>query len=511
MGLSPVPRRLCLLCAAGVPALDHIFTIVMENQSSSHIAGNSAAPFINALISQNALAANYTAVAHQASPTTLPATRLAPRSGQLAASARRSGASNIADTVQASGRTWKTYQESMPGPCFTGDSYPYMQKHDPFIYYNDIRTNPARCANIVPLTNLASDLASTATTPNFAFITPNLCNDMHDCPIATGDQWLSQTVPAILKSPAFTRQKSLLLLTWDEDEGSGANQVVTLMLGSGAPAGFRSTVAYTHYSLLKTIEASWNLPALTAQDAAAPPMSDFFGLSPTPPASCTVALPPRTSIAGYWWHPRTGACSPTDPPSFRVDRLNPSQPANRRSRGNAGWCAATKVSSPTEGSSPTATPPSAGRRRASNSPIVGMASIPGPARWKATGRSPLTEASSTTVPPSSSGRRAPSDSTGRLSAWRRRQTGRATGWSPPTEGSSASATLASSAQWAVSQRTSPIVGMVGTPDGAGYWEVAADGGIFSFGDARFLGSTGSVHLNQSIVGMASTTDGRGCW
>jgi hypothetical protein len=59
----------------------------------------------------------------------------------------------------------------------------------------------------------------------------------------------------------------------------------------------------------------------------------------------------------------------------------------------------------------------------------------------------------------------------------------------------------------------PIVGMAATPDGHGYWLVASDGGIFSFGDAQFYGSTGAIHLSQPVVGMASTPDGRatGWW
>jgi acid phosphatase len=162
-------------------------------------------------------------------------------------------ATSIADRITASGRTWKSYEESMPAPCFVGDAYPYAQKHDPFIYFNDIRTT-AQCNNIVPYSTLGSDLA--ATTPNYAFITPNLCDDTHDCAITTGDQWLSQNVPAILQSPAFTQQKSALFITYDEDENE-ANQVLTIVITNAevnVPAGYRSSVAYNHYSLLRTIE-----------------------------------------------------------------------------------------------------------------------------------------------------------------------------------------------------------------------------------------------------------------
>ena len=94
---------------------------------------------------------------------------------------------------------------------------------------------------------------------------------------------------------------------------------------------------------------------------------------------------------------------------------------------------------------------------------------------------------------------------------RRRPTARATGWSPPTAASSPSATPGSTARWAASRSTPPVVGMAGTPDGKGYWEVASDGGIFTFGDAGFYGSMGGQPLNAPVVGMAATPDGRGYW
>ena len=99
--------------------------------------------------------------------------------------------------------------------------------------------------------------------------------------LRTGDQWLSHAVPAILNSPAYQNQNSLVLITWDEDD-NGGNQVATLVLAKGVQPGFRSGVAYDHYSLLKTVEASWGLAPLTSNDSSASPMSDFFGSTPSP-------------------------------------------------------------------------------------------------------------------------------------------------------------------------------------------------------------------------------------
>jgi acid phosphatase len=272
--------------AASPPQLDHIFTIVMENHNYGTILANTTeAPYTNSLIARYSLAANYAAVAHPSLPNYLALTGGSTYGITTDCTDCFVTATSIADRITASGRTWKAYQESMPAPCFVGDSYPYAQKHNPFVYFNGIRTS-SECNKDVPYSSLASDLASASTTPNYAFITPNLCNDTHDCPIATGDQWLSQNVPLILQSPAFTQQNSALFITYDEDD-NGTNQVATIVITNSTnnvPAGYRSGVAYTHYSLLKTVEWAWGLAPLTGNDTAAQPMADFFGAAPLTPA-----------------------------------------------------------------------------------------------------------------------------------------------------------------------------------------------------------------------------------
>ena len=273
VGASPAPAE----AAGTVPAFDHIFTIVMENHSYGQIIGSGSAPYINSLAAKYGLATNYFAVAHPSLPNYLALTGGSTFGITSDCTTCFVNAPNIAkDRVETSGRSWKAYMESMPRACFVGDSYPYMQKHDPFIYYNDIRTNAAECNKVVPYTNLATDLKSTSTTPNYAWITPNMCDDMHDCSVSTGDTWLKNNVPAILNSAAFTAQNSLLMITWDEDNSSSGNHVATLVIAKSVPAGFRSGVHYTHYSLLRTVESAWGLSPLTGNDGGASPMSDFF-------------------------------------------------------------------------------------------------------------------------------------------------------------------------------------------------------------------------------------------
>jgi acid phosphatase len=260
-----------------VPAFDHIFVIVMENHSASQVIGSADAPFINELAASYGLAANYTAVSHPSLPNYLALTGGSTFGLSTDCTGCFQNAPNIAvDRVAASGRDWRAYMESMPSAAFVGDAYPYMQKHDPFVYYDNIRTDPGQFANVVPCTQLAKDLSALGSTPSFGWITPDMTHDMHDGTVAQGDTWLSAAVPALLSTDAFTRRRSLLLITWDENDDSPGNQVATLVIAQGVPAGFKSQVPYSHYSLLRTIETAWGLAPLTANDAAATAMSDFF-------------------------------------------------------------------------------------------------------------------------------------------------------------------------------------------------------------------------------------------
>jgi acid phosphatase len=184
----------------------------------------------------------------------------------------------LGDTLEAKGLTWKAYEESMPSPCYLTASGNYAPKHNPPVYFDDIRTNTTRCnSHDVAYTSLAADLASASSTPNFSFLTPDLCGDMHNCSISTGDTWLSNNVPPILNSPACTVDKCLVVLTWDEDNSTQGNQVLTIFAGSAAKTGgVVSAVSYNHFSLLRTIEYIFGLPTLTSNDAAASPMTDLL-------------------------------------------------------------------------------------------------------------------------------------------------------------------------------------------------------------------------------------------
>jgi hypothetical protein len=137
---------------------------------------------------------------------------------------------------------------------------------NPFIYFNSIRLNTARCErSIVPLTQLEKDLSANQL-PNFAYIAPNLCNSGHDCSVETADNWVGSIVTELQNSPALG-ENSLIIVTFDEGVEQNykidtSGEITTILISPLARQGFVDPTRYSHYSLLKTILSAWNLPEL---------------------------------------------------------------------------------------------------------------------------------------------------------------------------------------------------------------------------------------------------------
>jgi hypothetical protein len=269
-----------------IPRFSHVFIIVMENEQYDRIIGNTgSAPYINSLAQQYAVAANYYGIVHPSLPN-----YIALASGDTQGITSNCtdcfvDAANIVDQLEAAGKTWKAYMESMPSPCFVGDSGKlYRQKHNPFIYFDNIRNNPARCDKIVPFEQFDADLQAGAL-PDYVWITPNMCNSIHDCSLNTGDDWLQTWVSKILASPAW-RQDGVLFLTFDESNASDdtsccmyamGGHILTMVISPLARPAYQSPIFYDHYSLLRTIEEAWGMPLLNkASCDCSTPMSDFF-------------------------------------------------------------------------------------------------------------------------------------------------------------------------------------------------------------------------------------------
>jgi phospholipase C len=262
---------------ATLPTPEHIVVIVEENKPIDKVLAADDVPYLNSLASTYAVASNYAAITNPSLPNYIAltsGTTAGISSDCLPAECGSLDVPNLASRVEGSGRNWRMYGEGMPEPCGRTNSGDYAVKHIPFVYYRDVVADAAECGrHVVPYSQLAADLAQDAL-PDLVFITPDLCNDMHDCPVATGDRWLAQEVPKILGSPAFAGN-SLLVVTFDEGTTSD-NQVATVFAGPAARRGASSAAAYSHYALLHTIEALWGLEPMTENDRNAPVMRDLL-------------------------------------------------------------------------------------------------------------------------------------------------------------------------------------------------------------------------------------------
>jgi hypothetical protein len=181
-------------------------------------------------------------------------------------------APNLVDTLRRAGKTWKTYAEGLPTAGFTGPfAGRYAKKHDPLLYFEDVAARPQRLRRIVPLTAFARDLAAHAL-PDFSLVVPDLCHDMHDCPVSTGDAWLGAFLRPLLRSGDLAH--GVVYVVFDEGTGDagGGGRVPALVVGPDVRPGARSDVPLDHYSLLRTIEDAWHLPPLGRSGAARPIM-----------------------------------------------------------------------------------------------------------------------------------------------------------------------------------------------------------------------------------------------
>lgn len=276
--LTPSPAQKPL-----VPNFAQIVIVVFENKEFGTVIGSSQMPYFNKLAQENTLLTQYYAIRHPSLPNYL--ALIGGDTFGITSDCEQCyiNAQSLPDLIEVSGRTWKAYQEDLPTPCFLGSHGNYAQKHNPFIYFDSIRTDAQRCQNsIVPLTQLDTDIAA-GVLPNFIFITPNECNDAHSCDLNIADSWLEQFNQKLLPALEATQQPYLLILTWDEGQGNhsccglpetAGGRVATILISPQAKNGFQDDTPYTHYSLLKTIASAWTLPALGyAADASNPIIS----------------------------------------------------------------------------------------------------------------------------------------------------------------------------------------------------------------------------------------------
>src|SRR5215470_7658762 len=169
-------------CSTGVafaqttPPLGHVVVVALENHSSSDVVGSSSMPYYNSLINQYGLAQNFIANAHGSFPdyAMLTTGELITQAGWGLPDDFPVSIDNLVRELNAAGKTWKVYAESIPSIGYTGgDSYPYAKRHNPFAYMSDVLNSSAQAGRIVPFSQFASDLAAN-TLPDFSFVVPSL-------------------------------------------------------------------------------------------------------------------------------------------------------------------------------------------------------------------------------------------------------------------------------------------------------------------------------------------------
>jgi len=215
---------------------------------------------------------------------------------------------NLVDRLEAAGLSWKAFAEDSSGSGTCGFMPPRSGDHYPFIDFSDMKTS-ARCANMLTTTSPLDPEFLAAingvTLPNYVWLTPNDSDNMHSSSITIGDSYLAALVPLILSSRMFTTQNAALFIVFDEGNdfcptgNSKSDCVVAEWAGPAVKKAYSSTTSYNHYSYLSTLEANWNLASLTANDASAPPMTEFFGTSPPPTLSASFTYSPSSPQTGH--------------------------------------------------------------------------------------------------------------------------------------------------------------------------------------------------------------------
>jgi len=275
-------------CSSPSGAIQNVFVIVMENHNWSSIKGSSSAPYINnTLLPMGAHAEKYSNVPgiHPSEPNYLwmeAGTNFGILNDNAPSSNHQGTTAHLVTQLQNAGITWKSYQEGISGTsCPLTDSGKYAPKHNPMVFFDDVTKNASNCiAHVRPYTELATDL-NNGTVPRYSFITPNLCNDMHDvfgCPsfdsVANGDKWLAAEVPKILNSATF-KNGGALFITWDESEG-GDVPIGMIALSPKAKKSYSNTINYTHGSLLRTMQEIFGVTPLLGDAANQSDLSDLF-------------------------------------------------------------------------------------------------------------------------------------------------------------------------------------------------------------------------------------------
>jgi acid phosphatase len=235
---------------AGVPPLEHVIVVVMENKNADRVVDPATCPFTAKLASEWTRISSSYAITHPSQPNYLAlwaGSTLKVTSNDCPPRGSPFQAENLGHALEAAGKTWRAYSEDLPSAgssaCFARGKL-YTRKHEPWTHFGNLDHRNER-----PYGDLAADIANHRL-PDLAFVVPNNCHNTHDCPVSHGDAWLAKELPAMIQAVG---RRGLVVLTWDEDDHRAKNRILTVFAGPAAKPGNVSTRRITHYTLLRTL------------------------------------------------------------------------------------------------------------------------------------------------------------------------------------------------------------------------------------------------------------------
>ena len=261
-----------------IPAFKNVFIVLEENTNYSNVIGNKSMPYINSLASTYGLATQYYSNTHPSIGNYFMLT-----TGQIITNndsyTGTVKVDNVVRHLLTAGKTWKAYEEDLPHAGYTmPDVGNYARRHCPLSYLSDVIGSKTQILNLVPFTEFATDLAN-GSFPQYSFITPNLCNDAHDCSLATADTWLKTNIDPLVKSSDF-QNGGLLIIVFDEsgsDNTHGGGKVAWIAVSPEfSKAGYQSTTLYQHQNTLRLMMEGLGLTTYPGKAKKASNMSEFF-------------------------------------------------------------------------------------------------------------------------------------------------------------------------------------------------------------------------------------------
>ena len=250
---------------------------MFENRDASQVLKNPSASIFRRLAERYATLERYDAVAHPSLPNYLALVSGSTHGIRSDCTGCILHARSLADTLAAHSLTWKTYVEHLPPTQdVTHLRSPAVKARIPFLFFHDVLSSPQRVRDIVPLAEFDRDLRARRL-PSFSLVIPDLCNDMHNCPVRTGNRWLTRFARALLLPDKV--RGSVVFIVFDEGRAwhrqGGGGRVAAIVAGPLVRRDSGSAIPLNHYSLLRTIEQAWRLPLL-GRSASAQPITGIW-------------------------------------------------------------------------------------------------------------------------------------------------------------------------------------------------------------------------------------------